>query len=250
MKDSPAVAHMTNNAQYNPRIHGRLFLVMLSSISVGVSVHNLNAAFLGEVENNSVAVWSSNFCFADLMSLLSFLNLWNCDALFSNDVFAAHSDNFQRLVNTHLGGLRDNKSLWLNVVLEFWGIVASLLSNLLAVNLMTIPVLLVAWVTDSDHLCDTRSGVDHRDGFSLSFDILRSVGVDTDFIGDGLDRLRADCAGDRVALFFVNNALHSHSNILTNGGKCGCASLGILLDLGNSAVVFWVLVFGGSIAGG
>jgi len=105
---------------------------------MGVSINNLNATFLWEVKGDRVTVWSSEFCPADFMSLLSFLNLWNCDALLGNDILAAHSDNFQRLVNTHLSWLGNNQSLWLNVVLELWGIVASLLSDFFTVNLVPV----------------------------------------------------------------------------------------------------------------
>merc|ERR1712062_293081 len=128
---------------------------------MSVAVHNLDTTLPGKVKNNWVAIRSPKFCPADLMGLLSLLNLWDSDTLLGDDVLATYSDNFQGLVNTDLSGLRDHQSLWLNVVFKFWSIVAGLLGNLLAVDLMTIAVLLVARVTHCHHLCDTGGGVHH-----------------------------------------------------------------------------------------
>ena len=66
--------------------------MMSLPVTVSISVDNLNAAFLGQLKHDVLAVWFSQLRLANLKNFNAVLNLRNCDALFSHNVFAGDHD--------------------------------------------------------------------------------------------------------------------------------------------------------------
>jgi hypothetical protein len=218
---------------------------------LSISIVELLADLLGEGEVNVLAARGSQLGDALLMLLNSLLNLRDSDTLLSSKILTADSDQVNRLVNTTFDGLREgNLDGRLNHCYN-GDIIASLLGNLLAV-VVAIAVVSVSRgrLAHSHHLGVTLllKGNLHSLGSGVNNPLI--IRVDTDLIGDDLNRLTADCTGHRVALFNINDSLHRDINVLTNSFKSRGAHLSCLNNLNNRTVVLGGMVGRGSMVSG
>ena len=194
---------------------------------LGISIVDLLADLLGESEFNSLASRSSKLGDALLMNLKVLHDFWDSDALLCSEVLAADNDKVDWLVDTGLDWLRvGNLNSWLNSS-DNRNIVASLLSNLLAV-VVSVAVVSVSWgwLADGDHLGVALLDKGNLNSLgSCSFGLLL-VRVCADLIVNLLNALGTDGTGDWVALFYVNNDLDGKLNWVADSLKSWGANFG------------------------
>ena len=219
---------------------------------VGVTVDKLNADLLGEGQLNLLASWGSKLGDTLLNRLSGVLNLWDGDALVLNLVLAADTGKEDGLVDAGLDWLRvgdghinidrgDNRD-----------IVLGGLGNLVAVvvAIASVSVATIGGGADSHHL--DLGLLLEGDLNSLGSGVLLLLGVvvAADLIGDLLDGLSADSAGDIIAELLVDNDLDGQIDVLANSLKGWGADLGDLSHVLDSAVVLGLLIAVAAISGG
>jgi hypothetical protein len=210
---------------------------------LSISVVELLADLLGEGQVNVLAVGGSKLGDALLVLLNSLLNLRDSDALLSSQVLTADSDEVNGLVNTGLDGLREgNLDSGLHNS-DNRDIVASLLGNLFAV-VVAITVVSISWgrLADSYHLGVTHLLERNFNSLGSGVNNLLGVRVDTDLIGNDLNRLTAHSAGNWVALLNIDDPLHRDINIGTDSFKSRGAHFSGLNNINNRAVVLGGMV--------
>jgi len=180
---------------------------------LSVAVVDFLANLLGKSKLNGLASRSSKLSDALLRALGRVLDFWNSDAFLFSEVLTTDPWERDRLVDTGLDGFRvGNFNSGLNRG-DNRDIVASLLSNLLAV-VVSVAVISVSWgwLADGDHLGVTLLLECNFNGLGSGGFSLLLVGVGTDFIVNLLNAFSADSAGDWVTLFSVDDDLDGKFN--------------------------------------
>jgi len=199
----------------------------------GVAIYKLNTNLLGEGQLNVLASRGSKLGDALFRSFCCFLDLWDSDALLSSQVFTRYSHQRDRFVDTGFDWLGvGNLNSWFNNG-NYRNIVASLLSNFLAVivsismsiTTMSMSIPLRGRLADGNHL--NLALLVERNLNSLGSGFLSSllIRVSTDLIVNLLNAFGTDCTGHWVALLFVNNFLDGKLNWVTDSLESRGANL-------------------------
>ena len=215
---------------------------MLGNLA-GIAVDKLYADLLGEGELNVLAVGLADAGSALLNRLDIILDLGLEDTLLLGDDLTSDAREGNGLVDADTLRLGIT-NLDININRGDNGdIVGSLLGNLLAV-LVAIRVvsMTISGLADGDHLGVGLLLEANLSGLGSGVLILLVVGVAADLIGDLLDGLSADGTGNIIAVLSINNTLDGKLNILTVGLNGGCADLGDLSHILDSAVVLGLLI--------
>jgi len=212
---------------------------------LGVSIVDLLAHLLGQGELDGLAGWSGQLGDALLEGLRNVFNLRDGDALLLGEVLARDPGQRDGLVDTGLDGLgvddihgRLNNS-------DNGHVVASLLSNLLAVVVaVAVPVAISmrSRLADCHHLGLTHLLKGHLNGLGGGGLSLGLVGVGADLVVDLLSALGTDGADNGVALLDILDALAAQFDGIADGLKGGGADLGSLDNIEHGAVVLRVFV--------
>ena len=67
---------------------------------MSITIHNLNAPFLGKLQGNFVAVWFSQLCATNLVDLFALNYFRNNNTFFLGDVFTVNSANKYQFIGT------------------------------------------------------------------------------------------------------------------------------------------------------
>ena len=221
---------------------GRLGSVVLV---LSVSVVDLLAHLLGQGELDGLAGGSSQLGDALLERLRNVFNLRDGDALLLGEVLARDPGQRDGLVDTGLDGLGvDDIHGRLNDS-DDGHVVASLLSDLLAVVVavaVSVAISMRSRLAHSHHLGLTHLLKGHLDGLGGGPFSLWLVGVGADFVVDLLSAFGTDGADNGVALLDILDGLAAQFDGIADGLKGGGADLGSLDDVEHGAVVLRVFV--------
>ena len=227
------------------RFRGISRLVFVSVFSM--AINKLNTNLFGESKLHILASRGSKLGDALLRSFSGFFDLRNSDTLLSSQIFTRYSHQADWLVDTGLDWLRvGNLNSWLNNS-YYRDIVASLLSNLLAVvmsvsTIATVSIALRSWLADGHHLylaflCESNFN-------SLGICSLNPllVRVGADLIVNLLNTLGTNSTGYWVALLFIHNFLNSKFYWVAHCLKSRGANLSRFNNIVHGAVVLGVLI--------
>jgi len=176
-----------NNGGSNGVCRSRGMSDLLMNI-LSISIVKFLAHLLGEGEVNILTVGGSQLCDTFLLHFNSILDLRNCDTLLSSQILTTDDNEVDGLVDTSLDGLREGNLDSRLDRSDNGDIVASLLSNLLAV-VVSITVISISrsWLTDSHHLGVTLLLIWDLNSLSCGVNNLLLVRIDTDLIVNNLD---------------------------------------------------------------
>ena len=212
---------------------------------LGVPVVDLLAHLLRQGQLDSLAGRSRQLGDALLEGLRHIFDLRDGDALLLGEVLARDPGEGDGLVHTGLDGLGvDDIHGRLNNG-DNGDVVASLLSNLLAVVVaVAVPVAISmrSRLADSHHLGLANLLKGHLNCLSSGGLSLGLVGVGADLVVDLLSALGTDGADDGVALLDILDALAAQFDGIADGLKGGGADLGSLDNIEHGTVVFRVFV--------
>ena len=210
---------------------------------LSVAVDELLADLLGQGELHLLALGLSEGDDALLHRLCGILHLGLGDTLLLGEDLTADAGEGDGLVDTGLDGLGVADAN-LNITGSDNGhIVGGLLLNLLAVLVAVLLVTMtVAGLADGDHLGIALLLEADLHGLGCGVLVLLVIAVAADLIINHLSALRADSAGDIVAVLSIDNALDGQLNIGALGLKSGRADLSDLNNILNAAVVLGLLV--------
>jgi len=210
---------------------------------LGVSIVDLLADLLGEGELHVHAVRSAQDGFTLGEGLGNDLDGRHGDALLLREILARDSGQRDGLVDTGLDGLGVHNIDGRGGGGHDGDIVASLLSDLLAV-VVSISVVSVSGsgLAHCHHLGVAHlleGDLDSLGSGSLSLGL---VGVGADLVINLLSALSTDSTGHGVALLDILDGLTGELNGVARGHKVGCADLSRLLNIKNGAVVLGLFI--------
>ena len=223
---------------------GALDLVVAAMVGVlSVAVDKLLADLLGQGELDLLALGPSQGGDTLLHRLGGVLDLGLGNALLLNKDLAADAGEGDGLVDAGLDGLGVANAN-LDVTRGDNGdVVGGLLLDLLAVLVAVLLVTMtVAGLAHGHHLGVALLLEADLHSLGGGVLVLLVVAIAAHLIVDHLGALRADSAGDIIAVLSVNNALDGQLDIGALGVKSGRADLGNLDNILNAAVVLGLLI--------
>ena len=223
---------------------GALGLVVAAVVGIlGVAVDELLADLLGQGELDLLALGPSQGGDTLLHRLGGVLDLGLGNALLLNKDLAADAGEGDGLVDAGLDGLGVADANLDITRGDNGDIVGCLLLDLLAVLVAVLLVTMtVAGLAHGHHLGVALLLEADLHSLGGGVLVLLVVAIAAHLIVDHLGALRADSAGDIIAVLSVNNALDGQLDIGALGVKSGRADLGNLDNILNAAVVLGLLI--------